>query len=314
MVASSRWAHESWPAANWRGYRDTFALPTALLLVLMLVGSALLLLIRRSAGALAEPLSAGPLILVGSCVAMAVIGSRYLSGRVRLPEARAITHVVQWGPTLGVAMFAVALSIDGTSMPAMTLYLAIIVGAEVFAERGPWISGKARAFAGGFKPIRNANIATPLEPLSDRDKSLNSVATDEQSCTITVEESVEVEASDWELARANESLEELPEAVLEGAWQQVTRARTPEGELITGWVKTEFQPGERTAVLHVAFCPPLEKVPEIEIEQLSGPAARIKAAQVLPQGARFEIRLNVPAVETESLMVAFVAARPIADS
>jgi hypothetical protein len=316
MAAPSRWANESLRTVPWRSYREAFAFPAAIVLVSLLVSSACLLMLRRSAGALAEPLSAGTLVLVGICVATAVVGSRYLSGRVACPEARALSHVLQWGPTLAVAMFAVALAVEGTSMPAMALYLALIVGAEFFAERGAWIWGKARASVSSFKLRPNAKKETQFEQPLVQGSLVDSLATDELAGTTAVSElpELEVESPDWESALANESLEELPEALLDGAWQQVTRAKTPEGEMVTGWVKAEFQPGERTAVLHVAFCPPLDQIPNVQIEQLSGPAARIKAAQVLPQGARFEIRLNTPAVETESLMVAFVAAGPLADS
>lgn len=312
MEAPPGWANESLRAVRGHLDQNVFAMPAALVLVCLLVGSALLLIARRSAGALSEPLSAGSLILVGICVATAVVGSRYLKGRVALPEGRAFGYLLQWGPTCAVAMFVVALAIEGTSMPAMAIYLVLIVGAELLAERGAWIVKKSRASAGDLQSRQMARPTSDFHQQADRSRFVEPLAAAAETSSAVVEESPEIQTSvpAWEVPGDAEPLDELPEAMLEGAWQQVTRARMPEGEVITGWVKADFQPGERTAVLHVAFCPPLEASPAVELEQLSGPAARIKAAQVLPQGARLEIRLNAPAAEPESLMVAFVATRP----
>ena len=69
----------------------------------------------------------------------------------------------------------------------------------------------------------------------------------------------------------------------EGVVQQLTRSRAANGtEEISGWLRTSFAAGQRTASVHVAFCPPLGATPELSVEQIDGPEARIKTAQVLP--------------------------------
>ncbi len=74
--------------------------------------------------------------------------------------------------------------------------------------------------------------------------------------------------------------------------QQLTRSRTADGcEAIRGRLVAEFAIGERTAVLHVAFCPPFERLPTVETVVVDGPASDVKLAQVLHQGARLEARL-----------------------
>ena len=75
--------------------------------------------------------------------------------------------------------------------------------------------------------------------------------------------------------------------------QHLTRSRTADGcETVRGTLLAEFAPGERTAVLHVAFCPPLERLPSVEADAVNGPACDVKLAQVLHQGARLEARLS----------------------
>lgn len=75
--------------------------------------------------------------------------------------------------------------------------------------------------------------------------------------------------------------------------QQLTRSETEEhGELIHGLLRCRFCTGERSKTQHVAFCPPLDLQPNILVDQISGPAARIKVAQAESFGVRFEIRLD----------------------
>jgi hypothetical protein len=68
-----------------------------------------------------------------------------------------------------------------------------------------------------------------------------------------------------------------------------------------------LQAGQRMGHLHVAFCPPFPETPEIEAETLSGPQCSIKTAQVLPSGARLELKLAAPAEEPQSVLVRFAA-------
>ncbi len=89
---------------------------------------------------------------------------------------------------------------------------------------------------------------------------------------------------------------------------EIIRRREPDGgESIRGWARVELAAGQRTAPVHVAFCPALAGMPLCEAEQSAGPAASVRVAQVLPLGARFEVKLDAPAKEAVSVEIEFSA-------
>jgi hypothetical protein len=74
--------------------------------------------------------------------------------------------------------------------------------------------------------------------------------------------------------------------------QEFTRARSADGvETIRGTLVAEFLPGDRLAILHIAFCPPFERLPTVRAARTAGPTCDVKIAQILHQGARLEVRL-----------------------
>jgi hypothetical protein len=88
--------------------------------------------------------------------------------------------------------------------------------------------------------------------------------------------------------------------------QQITRSRNDEGvEFISGVLRAEFAPGERTHNLHVAFCPPLMYEPTVVTHQLDGSPLIVKVAQSEIFGARIELRLMAAAVESERSTIYF---------
>ncbi len=77
--------------------------------------------------------------------------------------------------------------------------------------------------------------------------------------------------------------------------QRLVRTRSADGtETIEGWLRASLAAGQRTASVHVAFCPPLPRPPEVAAEQVDGPPARITAAPTLPYGVRFDLKLAEP--------------------
>jgi hypothetical protein len=99
--------------------------------------------------------------------------------------------------------------------------------------------------------------------------------------------------------------------VLPEVTQQFTRCETPDGaEELSGWLRLPFAAGQRTGSIHVAFCPPLRVTPELEVEQIEGPQARIKTAQLLPFGARFDLKLAAPTEEPTTVLLQFTARTP----
>lgn len=80
----------------------------------------------------------------------------------------------------------------------------------------------------------------------------------------------------------------------ENAIQQWTRIETPEGDqLLEGWVRIEFPPDRKTANIHIPFCPPFKSIPKIETLQLDGPETKITIAQLMPFGARIDIKRTI---------------------
>jgi len=90
--------------------------------------------------------------------------------------------------------------------------------------------------------------------------------------------------------------------------QQQTRSRAADGtEVLCGWLRVPLAAGQRSASVHVAFCPPFPRTPEVAVQQREGPAARIKAVQLLPHGARFDVRLAQPSESAGSVLLEFSA-------
>jgi hypothetical protein len=63
--------------------------------------------------------------------------------------------------------------------------------------------------------------------------------------------------------------------------------------------------GQLTTHLHIAFCPPFESAPEVEVEQVSGVAANVRVGMTLPQGVRFDVKRLGKAQKDASVVLAF---------
>ena len=75
--------------------------------------------------------------------------------------------------------------------------------------------------------------------------------------------------------------------------QQLTRAVGDDGcEVLYGLMRGHFAPGQRSLRLHVSFCPQFETVPEVSVDKIEGPELTIRVGQVLPYGARLDLRLK----------------------
>lgn len=93
--------------------------------------------------------------------------------------------------------------------------------------------------------------------------------------------------------------------------QQLMRSTTGEGvDTLRGSLHASFPQGLRTLSIHVAFCPAFAERPRMEFRQTSGPAARIKLAQLLAFGARFDIRLAATAQVEETVVLEISAVQP----
>lgn len=229
-------------------------LADALDVLLVLTGT--YLIARRFAGALAEPLDGGTLLAAGVVIVALTVLVRRLA---TLGERRG------WrvGPTVSLLLIGGALSMPGTSGLVIGLVWVMIAVEEAWA----W---------GGVRWLRRTHLAAGLAPA----RAPSSDAAKSNPTT-----NVELEPEDFIGAA-----EADPQAT-----QRLERTESvEEGDVLRGWVRTALVAEQRTCHVHVAFCPPFASVPELEFHQTEGPAARIKAAQVLPYGVRWDVKLNSP--------------------
>lgn len=90
--------------------------------------------------------------------------------------------------------------------------------------------------------------------------------------------------------------------------QQLTRFSDAAGrDVVEGTVVARFAAGQRTASVHLVFCPPFDRAPEIACGAAGDVTAEVKAAQSLAYAARFDVKLAVPSAEAIDVPVSFSA-------
>ena len=93
--------------------------------------------------------------------------------------------------------------------------------------------------------------------------------------------------------------------------QQLARIRTVAGnEAVRGTLVAEFAAGQREAMLYVAFCPPFERLPDVDAHVADDSTATVRVAQRLHNGAQLDVRLPAPADNSLTVTVEFFAAEP----
>ncbi len=93
--------------------------------------------------------------------------------------------------------------------------------------------------------------------------------------------------------------------------QQLVRSVVAGGaEELRGRLRLSFAPRQRTGSVHIALCPPLSVTPEVQVEQIEGPQARIKTAQLLPYGIRFDLKLAAASESPTAVLLQFTARTP----
>ncbi|MGY8767562.1 MAG: hypothetical protein ACKVH8_03880 [Pirellulales bacterium] len=107
--------------------------------------------------------------------------------------------------------------------------------------------------------------------------------------------------------RFDEPSEPAPHILPQNVTQQLTRAVEDGTEVLHGQVRAEFAADQRHESIHVAFCPPLDDIPEVELMQLEGPEVSVKPAVVQPHGARFDLQRSGDSTQAESVVMEFFA-------
>ena len=276
---------------------------SSLALWTLLVFAAIVLCWRRLAGALENPLESTALVGAGVAAAAAAAAIRLEwrgQGRGWTPRRPARLHSDSAGPlareglgvggdgwatlfsrclpwTVSAAVVALgaALSLPRTPLPGLAILWAVLLGEELWGWA--WLSyARVRtgaAEAAGGEPAPRAGSPTQSE----------------------------VHA----MVAEGPDLEEIP---ADDILQQLIRRRATDGsEVLSGWLRVPLAAGQRTANIHVAFCPPFPRTPQVAVEQLDGPGARIKKVQVLPYGVRLDLKLAELSEAATAIVLQFSA-------
>ncbi|HEV2971549.1 MAG TPA: hypothetical protein VGY55_16350 [Pirellulales bacterium] len=240
------------------------------ILIVALVIAALVLSARRVAGGLSEPLPPISLASTGLIAAIAAAGSRRLAGSPN----RGMSAVVRWLPGGALVALAIAISLPGSSPTGLTILWLAIVAEET------WSWQESTAIRAAVPPSARHDMPAAPNASQIRDLQL-----------------------------AQPSLPRLPPPVATSdVVQQLVRTRSAAGlDRMQGWLRTEFEPTERNATLHVAFCPPFAEAPRLTVLQISGPAARIKPVQLLPYGVRLEVKRLLAGHDPATVVLEFSA-------
>jgi hypothetical protein len=207
-----------------------------------------------------------PAVLAALGIILAALGLLFRRTFAAMPLSGAAKYALWAAPSAVLAMWAAAVSLEGSD----TLGLVALIGTLLVEEGWSW--GRLRLRAD--EPRRTIDL--PVERPAPR---------------------AVVRPAD----EAQEPDVETDEAVS----QNIVRRRGESSEVIEGWVRVELAAAQRHAAAHLAICPPLDRVPECYAEQMDGPSARIKVAQVLAYGVRFDVKLDQPSAEPTSVVIEF---------
>lgn len=78
-------------------------------------------------------------------------------------------------------------------------------------------------------------------------------------------------------------------------------------EVCEGELRVEFGAGIREVTLHVAFCPPLPTMPQVDFEDVDGRGWQVQASAVYPYGIRLSVRRSGRELAEECGRVAYWA-------
>ena len=227
---------------------------------------------RRAVGAISTPLSASALVGVGLAVAATALAARHIWRRTAATRSTTITFSGLL--TVSALAFAAATSLPGSAPLGLVGLWRVVLGGDLWNgwPRQPALATRAGAIS--YPPQPLAPVPQGRQPFE------RAVADSMLGLTVTQEH----------------------------VTQQVTRLLEPDGtERVMGWMRVSFEPGQRLASVHLAFCPPFARTPEATLERLEGPQVRIKRVQTFPFGARFDLKLDTPA-ERRSDVLLHVAA------
>jgi hypothetical protein len=181
---------------------------------------------------------------------------------------------IRWAPLAVAVAAALAISLPGSSSLGMVLLWSGMV-----------LAGAASLLLGRYSPTTSWSF--PMEIIRGGDRGARR------------RKQIPARSSAMSDAAAGES-------------QWLSRREQAGRETIHGRVLAVVPAGRRSAVAHVAFCPPFPQSPQVDIKPATTPGLTISAGQVLPHGVRLDVKLASPAPRKASVRIEFWARGPIA--
>jgi hypothetical protein len=261
---------------------------------------------RHWSGALEKPLSTAALCGLGIGLSAVAAALRGLGLRLRAtrqsPRRRLLLSL---GLSAAILCFGLALTPPGTSAAGRAFFWFVLLAEET----GSWAWIQRAQDDLKTEPAPIGRSAVPRGPSPFRAAKTGTVPLGRELPPFpgadTASEGIGLPRP---AAAATQAAEEIPG---HDVLQHLTRHQAADGEEEwVGWVRMPVAVGQRTGHVHVAFCPPLACVPELAVQQIEGPEARIRIAQLLPYGVRFDLKLSAAAAEPGSVLVYFFAKAP----
>jgi hypothetical protein len=231
----------------------------------LLLAAAATLWFRYHAMAFRRPLDGPGLFLAGVLGAGAAAAARSLLRRTSfLPGGTPRHEIFEPFLSLCVIAWGVALSLTAAHAGGLVLLWASLVVEEAWAWR------------------RTVGVVLPITSQPQRPGLPSSWEPGPSGAFLPVPSETK-----------EDIVAELPRILSEpGVFQEFVRTREAGGgETLRAWVRVPLVAGQRNASVHLAFCPPFESRPTLDIVQRSGPEARIKVVQLLPLGAKLDVKL-----------------------
>jgi hypothetical protein len=243
---------------------------------------------RRLSGQFTESLPTAFATFSGLIVAITSIAAWSLYTSIPRPQTTKLLSLAPQAVSLMItAIWCWALSAATSPLAAGMMFSIVMLQLGVIATSSDLAWGEAPPRISHPEPPANSKINTPVTTLT-------------QEPTFSVQ-------SDEPFVEETEFTDEGAGEIDAGQTLWLSRRTTEDTEQIEGWVRVEFAAGQRETMIHVAFCPPLPGIPEIETEDLEGSDLEIRVAAAFAFGARISVRRSGRLDEVSTDRVGFFA-------